>query len=71
MFVNPRLLEHRLATNLFEHFSQIEGEITEAVSDFKNKDYFKFGDAIGATLVYTVGSDDNSNFGSFNIDDVV
>lgn len=55
IFSDPKELAERVATNLFEHYSEIMGDINTAMADWNNSDYYNFGDALGTALIDATG----------------
>lgn len=56
IFGHPVELAERLASNVFSHFKEIEGDVTTALSDWDSAKYFDFGDQVGSAVVVAVGS---------------
>ena len=51
IFLHPTILLPRVSYNLLWHYSEINGDIQSALTDWDNSDYFNFGEQVGEALV--------------------
>lgn len=58
IFAHPETLAERVAENMFEHFSEIMGDVNTAMADWNKADYFNFGDQVGTALIAATGGSD-------------
>ena len=57
IFGNPSLLAQRISYNLLWYYSEINGDIQEALADWDKGLYFEFGFNIGEALVRAIGDE--------------
>ncbi len=55
IFGNPTLLMQRISYNLLWYYSEINADISQALQDWDQADYFGFGDKIGEALALAIG----------------
>ncbi|CDW82544.1 UNKNOWN [Stylonychia lemnae] len=51
IFLQPTVLLERVSYNLLVHFSEINGDIQTALTDYKSQQFFNFGEVMGEALV--------------------
>ena len=51
IFLQPTLLIKTVSYNLVWYFSEINGDISAALADYNNQDFFGFGEQLGEALV--------------------
>ena len=56
IFEHPEELMTKVAENIFEHYSEITGDVHTAMADWTSEDYFGFGNEIANAVVTAVGT---------------
>ena len=61
IFGNPTLLAQRVSYNLLWYYSQINGDVQEAIKHWDASEYYMFGDKIGEALALAIGDHSSSS----------